>query len=279
MPYTRVMSSRPIAVLDSGIGGLPYLAWLQDRLPHETLIYAADTARFPYGEKTPDQVRAAAVGLARALFERFDAKLLLVACNTASVTALDGIRAALPIPVVGVVPAVKTAAGLGTGTLGVLATSRTVSDGYWSELVREFAPGRPVKGYAAPDLVTLVEERASEAEVDAALIRWASRLRADGVDSVVLGCTHFLHLSEELRRHLDGAAVIDSRDGVGRRVEQLLKERGELARAGTAGQFHFTADKTWDAARLAGLETRYREWARKFALDYAGPWFGNWTLP
>jgi glutamate racemase len=274
------MNSRPIAVLDSGIGGLPYLAWLQDRLPHEALIYAADTARFPYGEKTPGQVRDAAVGLARALFERFDAKLLLVACNTASVTALDDIRAALPVPVVGVVPAVKAAAGLGTGTLGVLATARTVADGYWEGLVREFAPGRPVKGYAAPDLVTLVEERASAAEVDAALARWAQKLRADDVGSVVLGCTHYLHLSEALQRHLGTAvAVVDSRDGVGRRVEQLLKERGELAQTGTAGQFHFTADAAWDAARLAGLEARYREWARTFALDYAGPWFGNWTLP
>ena len=275
------MSSRPIAVLDSGIGGLPYLSWLQDRLPREQLIYAADTARFPYGEKTPEQVRAAAVGLALALAERFSAKLLLVACNTASVTALEEIRDALSIPVVGVVPAVKTAAGLGTGTLGVLATARTVQDGYWEELVREFAPQRPVKGYAAPDLVTLVEERAPAGEVDAALAVWSQRLRSDGVDSVVLGCTHYLHLSAELQRHLGpDVAVVDSRDGVGRRVEQLLRQNGGLSSAETApkGQFYFTADALWSADRLAGLEARYREWARRFSLEYVGPWPGGWEL-
>ncbi len=275
------MSLRPIAVLDSGIGGLPYLAWLQDRLEHESLIYAADTARFPYGEKTPAQVSAAAVGLGRAMVDRFDAKLLLVACNTASVLALDALRSTLPIPVVGVVPAVKTAAGVGTGTVGVLATSRTVENGYWEGLVREYASERPVKGYAAPDLVTLVEEGGTPAQVDAALTLWAKRLHADGVDAVVLGCTHYLHLSSELQRHLGaGVAVVDSRDGVGRRVEQLLKERGELAPEGSPrGQFHFTADPSWSPARLAELETRYRGWARRFSLDYAGPWLGDWALP
>jgi glutamate racemase len=276
------MSSRPIAVLDSGIGGLPYLSWLQDRLPHEPLIYAADTARFPYGEKTPEQVRAAAVGLARALSDRFDAKLLLVACNTASVIALDEIRAALSVPVVGVVPAVKTAASLGHGTLGVLATARTVQDGYWEELVKEFAPERRVRGYAAPDLVTLVEERAPADQVDAALTRWASRLAADGVDSVVLGCTHYLHLADDLRRHLgEGVAVVDSRDGVGRRVEQLLQQNGQLASDNQShrGQFYFTASAAWSRDRLNEFEHRYREWARRFSLDYAGPWTADWELP
>jgi glutamate racemase len=275
------MSLRPIAVLDSGIGGLPYLSWLQERLENESLIYAADTARFPYGEKTPAQVRGAAVSLGKALVDTFDAKLLLVACNTASVLALDVLRAELSVPVVGVVPAVKTAAGVGTGTLGVLATPRTVENGYWEGLVREYAPDRAVKGYAAPDLVRLVEEGGTSAEVEKALAKWAQRLRSDGVDSVVLGCTHYLHLSADLQRHLGaGVAVIDSRDGVGRRVEQLLTERGELAASGPGrGTFRFTADSSWSTAALAGLETRYRGWADRFGLEYVGPWAGDWTLP
>ncbi len=275
------MSLRPIAVLDSGIGGLPYLAWLQERLANESLIYAADTARFPYGEKTPAQVRAAAVILGKALVDTFDAKLLLVACNTASVMALDALRAELRVPVVGVVPAVKTAAGVGTGTLGVLATPRTVENGYWEGLVREYAPDRPVKGYAAPDLVRLVEEGGTPGEVDAALAQWARRLRADSVDSVVLGCTHYLHLSAALQKHLGpGVAVVDSRDGVGRRVEQLLTDGGDLAASGPGrGLFRFTADPSWPADRLAMLETRYRTWAQRFGLAYDGPWMGDWALP
>lgn len=265
------MSSRPVAVLDSGIGGLPYLSWLQAHLPQESLVYVADAAHFPYGEKTPDEVRSAVVGLAQALVDRYDPKLLLVACNTASVLALEALRAALRIPVVGVVPAVKTAAALGTGTLGVLATPRTVEDGYWERLVAEFAPARPVKGYAAPDLVRLVEEGGDR---EAALADWAQRLRADGVDSVVLGCTHYLHLADDLERHLGpSVAVVDSRDGVGRRVASVLDEKGlrSVARS-EPDRFHFSARSAWSAEHLAELESRYRLWAEQFHLTYAGPW-------
>lgn len=265
------MNSSPVAVLDSGIGGLPYLSWLQEHLPREQLVYAADAAGFPYGEKTPDEVRATVLALGHAFVQRYQPKLLLVACNTASVLALDALRSALPIPVVGVVPAVKTAAHLGSGTLGVLATPRTVEDGYWERLVDEFAPGRPVKGYAAPDLVRLVEEGGDRADILAA---WVDRLRADGVDSLVLGCTHYLHLADDLARRLGPAvSVVDSRDGVGRRVAAVLKEHGLEASAHPGpDRFHFTSKHDWSDRHLEILEARYRGWAQRFHLDYAGPW-------
>lgn len=268
------MTFRPVAVLDSGIGGLPYLSWIQQNLPFESLVYVADHANFPYGEKTPGQVRTFVVELGRALVERYDPKLLLVACNTASVLALDALRESLDLPVVGVVPAVKTAAGLGTGTLGVLATPRTVENDYWETLARQYVPGRRVKGYAAPELVTLVEEGASEERREELLASWAKRLKEDDVDALVLGCTHYLHLADGLRRHLGSAvAVVDSRDGVGRRVGQVLRDRGLLAE-GREGRdlFHFTSKDDWDTDHLASLEARYRDWASRFRLDYAGPW-------
>jgi len=268
------MTTRPVAVLDSGIGGLPYLSWLQTNLPRESLVYVADTAHFPYGEKTPKQVQAAVIGLGRALVDRYDPKLLLVACNTASVLALDALRATLEIPVVGVVPAVKTAASLGTGTLAVLATPRTVENNYWENLVREFAPDRRVKGYAAPELVTLVEEGSAPETREGLLAGWAKRFAADGVDAVVLGCTHYLHLAEDLRRHLGpGVRLVDSRDGVGRRVGQILENAGLLASSrGGPDRFHFTCRKDWDPETVGPLEVRYQDWAKKFALEYAGPW-------
>jgi len=265
------MSSRPVAVLDSGIGGLPYLAWLQEHLPSESLVYAADSAGFPYGEKTPGEVRDTVLALARAFVRRDDPKLLLVACNTASVLALEALRAELTIPVVGVVPAVKTAAARGTGTLAVLATPRTVEDGYWERLVAEHAPGRRVKGLAAPDLVRLVEEGGDR---EAVLSQWARRLRDEGADAVVLGCTHYLHLADDLRRHLGpSVAVVDSRDGVGRRVGQVLADRGLLStRREAPDRFRFTVRPEWTPADLVPLEERYRGWARRFALEYGGPW-------
>jgi glutamate racemase len=268
------MTSRPVAVLDSGIGGLPYLSWIQEHLPLETLVYVADAAAFPYGEKTPDAVRQTVVALGRALVGRDNPKLLVVACNTASVLALDALRSALPIPVVGVVPAVKTAAGRGTGTLGVLATPRTVEDGYWEGLVAQFAPGRRVKGYAAPDLVRLVEEGAPPAGREALLAGWAQKLRSDGVDSVVLGCTHYLHLAADLQRLLGpGVSVVDSREGVGRRVASVLADQGLLASEKTGSdRFSFTAQPGWGPDVLGPLEVRYRSWAGQFGLEYSGPW-------
>ncbi len=275
------MTSRPVAVLDSGIGGLPYLSWLQTNLPREVLVYVADSANFPYGEKTPDQVREAVTVLGRALVNRYDPKLLLVACNTASVLALDALRAALPIPVVGVVPAVKTAAAVGSGTLAVLATPRTVEDGYWENLVNQFAPGRRVKGYAAPDLVTLVEEGAPWEVRESLLAGWARRLLDDDVDAVVLGCTHYLHLADDLRRHLGPeVSLVDSRDGVGRRVGRLLEEQGALASIRSGPDlFHFSVRRAWGPERLVPLEVRYRQWASRFALTYAGPWVLEGAAP
>lgn len=251
---------------------MPYLSWLQEHLPNETLVYAADTAGFPYGEKHPDEVRATVLALGHALVERYNPKLLVVACNTASVLALDALRASLPLPVVGVVPAVKTAAGQGHATLGVLATPRTVEDGYWERLVDEFAPGRPVKGYAAPDLVRLVEEGGDR---EALVGSWARRLKADGVDSLVLGCTHYLHLADDFARLLGpGVAVVDSRDGVGRRVATVLQENHLLATLRSGPDlFHFTARDDWSDSHLKDLEARYRIWAGRFGLEYAGPWF------
>ena len=263
-----------MAVLDSGIGGLPYLQWLKDHLPQERLVYIADAAHFPYGERQAEDVRRVVVSVAQSLIERDNPKLLLVACNTASVLALEELRASLPIPVVGVVPAVKTAAQLGTGTVGVLATPRTVENGYWEQLVQEYAPERTVRGYAAPDLVRLVEEGSPPQERKKLLERWAQRLVDDRVDVLVLGCTHYLHLSSELAQILgSGVHIVDSRDGVGRRVQQVLSEKGGLAAQRDGDdEFWFTVTPEWSQPRLSEAEVRYREWARRFGLQLGGAW-------
>jgi glutamate racemase len=272
------MKEKPVAVLDSGIGGLPYLAWLKDHLKDETLVYLADHKNFPYGEKSAQEVTDAVSEATRALVERCDPKLLVVACNTASVVALETLRSTFSFPIVGVVPAVKTAAGLTrSGHIGVLATRQTIEGPYLHDLIDRYCGGQTVIGLAAPDLVDLVEEdylhpdARRRAEV---LTHWADELSRSAVDTVVLACTHFLHVEDELQKVLPaGALLVDSRDGVGRRTRDVLESIDGLAeqRRGP-DRLYCTASKASTAQQKADLERKYRYFAQKFALDFGGVW-------
>jgi glutamate racemase len=271
------MDSRPVAVIDSGIGGLPYLAWLRDHLPCETLVYVADRKNFPYGEKTPEQVRSAVADLAQRLQTECDPKLLVVACNTASVLALEHLRAVFPGPVVGVVPAVKTSAAMTrNGHIGVLATQRTIDGGYLEHLVQEFCPGKSVATWAAPDLVTLVENDFLQPDAvgrAAVLTSWANIIQSQGADTVVLGCTHFLYVTDELSRLLGTEVVLlDSRDGVGKRVLKLLVEGSLEAQSPGESRLYFTSDRRWNPQELFGHERKFKHFALQFGLSYGGPW-------
>ena len=275
------MDPRPVAVIDSGIGGLPYLAWLQEHLPSERLVYVADRKSFPYGEKTPEQVRQSVAEVARQLVERVDPKLLVVACNTASVLALEHLRNVFPGPVVGVVPAVKTAASVTkNGRIGVLATQRTIDGGYLDDLIARFCPDRWVQGWAAGDIVTAVEndylqpDPAGRARV---LSGWAEILLKQHVDTVVLGCTHFLYVTDELQVLLGpDVTLLDSREGVGRRVHALLQER-EAFSPGVAfpSQLFYTALPVWDEKVLDSHNRKYAAFARQFHLAFGGVWMAG----
>ncbi|MBN2625604.1 MAG: aspartate/glutamate racemase family protein, partial [Spirochaetales bacterium] len=142
MPLTPSSESReqPVGFLDSGIGGIPYLVKLREKLPRENYIYLADHANFPYGEKSVEQIRASVLQATDRLLTISRPKLIVLACNTASVSALQVLREYVDIPVVGVVPAVKPAASLsGRRTIGVLATESTVNAPYLDGLIEQFA--------------------------------------------------------------------------------------------------------------------------------------------
>jgi glutamate racemase len=275
------MDTRPVAVIDSGIGGLPYLAWLQDHLPSERLVYVADRKSFPYGEKTPEQVRQSVAEVSRQLVEHVDPKLLVVACNTASVLALEHLRNVFPGPVVGVVPAVKTAATVTrNGRIGVLATQRTIDGGYLDDLIARFCPDKQVRGWAAGDIVTVVENDYLHPDPGArsrVLATWAQTLKNDGVDTVVLGCTHFLYVTAELQALLGPTvSLLDNREGVGRRVQVLLEERAATSSGRTvASQLFFTAQPFWASAELASHERKYRAFAQQFGLEFGGVWMAG----
>ena len=215
-------------VFDSGVGGLSVVAEIRRRLPRLALDYAADDAFRPYGEKTEAQLRDRLPGLLWTLAETTRPDLVVVACNTASTVALRDIRAALDVPVVGVVPAVKPAsARTRSGTLAVLGTPSTVRQAYVDELIRDFAPEHEVVRQGSVALVRMAEAKLEGDGVDeAALAREIAPIFADAdVDTVVLACTHFPLLREELERAAPRpVAWVDSGEAIARRVESLLGE-------------------------------------------------------
>lgn len=261
-------------VIDSGIGGLPYLSWIQENLPEEDLVYVADRLHFPYGEKSPKEVAETVVWLGRSLLSFFDPKLLIVACNTASVYALNALRQELPIPVVGVVPAVKTAASVSRNRrIGILATDLTVRSHYLAELIQDFASDCQVFSLSAGDIVRFVEEdffKPQREEQQHMLTLWTQRLKELEVDTVVLGCTHFLHVIPELKERLgDSITLVDSQSGVGRRSQHILEELGLRKREGRGEGVFYVHWK--NGADLPPIEVeKYRLFAQRFHLRYGG---------
>lgn len=259
------MDNRPVVVMDSGVGGLPYLARIRVLLASETLCYVADTAHFPYGDRTDGEVITAVVDTARDVARQLDPKLLVVACNTASVLALDRLRAVLRIPVVGVVPAVKPACeATTTGSIGVLATERTVAGRYLDDLVARHCDGCSVSRCAAGVLVRFVEEELGTPHapsVTAIARPYIAQFVSDGVDTVVLGCTHFVYLAEELAAALgNGCTVVDSRDGVARQTARVAARLAPGSADGPA-RLYVTGDR---------VPPRYEELARQFEIEPVG---------
>jgi glutamate racemase len=247
------MDRRPVLFLDSGIGGIPYCRHFRSRNPGENIVYLADRANFPYGKRGREELAALLRILVEKLVSLTDPKIVVLACNTATVSAISLLRESFPgLPFVGTVPAVKPAVkGRGQGKVGVLGTGRTLADPCIADLAAEYGPGCEIIGIAAPELVEFVEYRcalAGEEEKTRAVLPYLERLRAAGADSLVLGCTHFLHLLEEFRREAAPAInVYDSVEGISRRIESLL---GEDRNAGEAGEGRFfvtggAADPSW----------------------------------
>ena len=224
------MTDSPIVFLDSGIGGLPYLQWLCCKRPLWPVVYAADTEFFPYGELDSVQLNKVVCEVGEKIFRELKPALLVLACNSASVTALASLRLIAPCPVVGTVPAVKQAATLpGKGPIGILATEATIDSIYLKNLLRDYAGGKKVIKVAAGDVVRFVENELMEiSNPDSGARNILEKslytfIRAK-VDSVVLGCTHFLHICGLIQEILgENIVLVDSRDGVGCRIIDLCE--------------------------------------------------------
>lgn len=220
--------AQPIGIFDSGVGGLSIAAAVQRLLPHEAIVYFADTAHFPYGSRSEDDVRALACAATERLLSH-GVKLVVVACNTASSVALTLLRDRYPIPFVGVVPGVKPATlTTANGRVAVLATEATFQTSVFAELVQQFAEGVDVTCQVCPDLVALVERGdAAGPEADRRLHQYIDPLIAAGVDTLVLGCTHYAFLRDAIQRVAGPSVqVIDTAPAVAQQVHRMLQRDG-----------------------------------------------------
>lgn len=270
MTVCSMMADRPVLFLDSGIGGLNYAAAAREMMPSERFLYVADNSFFPYGEKPSETVVHRVLELTGRCISLFQPKAAVIACNTASVTALSALRDRYDIPFIGVVPAVKPAAEQSISRkIGIFATNRTVGDVYTENLIREFAPDCSIIFYPGAETVTYIEKRfftdteAAQAEYIDGI---AAQFIADGIDSLVLGCTHFVFIARGLREVLRGKVeVIDSRDGVTRQLTRVLSASGDSpggAGGGAGSDLYITAAEERNALfpLLAG----------RFGLEYRG---------
>lgn len=238
------VDARPIGMFDSGVGGLTIWRATRKLLPNESLVFLADSGHVPYGEKSPEELRDLTGRIVRFLLSQ-DAKLIVVACNTATVHAISYLRETFPdVPFVGVVPVVKTLARrTRTGTIAVLSTPSTAGSPYLAGLVEEFAPGKQVINIGCDGLEDLVEAGEVGTRKTAALLeRYLAPVRESQADVVGLGCTHYPFLRRRIKRILGpGVRVYDPARPVARRVRQLLAERDAFAPEGQAPSYSFYA--------------------------------------
>lgn len=249
--------SGPLGILDSGVGGLSVLPHIRDRLPTEHLIYFADQAHIPYGPRPAEEVRGFTAEITRFLLRR-SAKLIVVACNTATAAALDHLRQAFPdVPFVGMEPAVKPAAlTTRSGKVGVLATPSTLNSHRYAALMARYADGIQVFEDPCVGLVQQVEAGALDAPATRDLLhRVVDPMLAEGVDTLVLGCTHYPFIRPLLEAIAgDGVTIIDPAPAVARHTRFVLQQRQLAASGDRQGALRcFTSGSAAQLESLAAL--------------------------
>jgi glutamate racemase len=256
---TNPAAHAPILFFDSGLGGLTVLGPTRALLPTAPIVYAADYAGLPYGEKSDAELAARVPALLGRLVERYQPRLAVIACNTASTIALAHVRAALDLPIVGTVPAIKPAAEMTeTGVIGVLGTEATVRQPYVDDLSAKFASDKTVLRHGSPALVAAAENKLNGREVDAmAAERAIAGLRGQpgggAMDVIVLACTHFPLLAAELQAAAGpDVRLIDGSAGIARRIAHLTEGQPWPADA-APGVAVFTRSDTNPPPPLAAL--------------------------
>jgi len=253
------VSEHPIAIFDSGLGGLTAVRQVARCLPAEDIVYFGDTARVPYGIKSPETIQRFATEIVEFLL-RFEPKLVVAACNTVSATALPALRGAFDLPIFGVVIPGCAAALRSSRSqrIGVIGTEATIRADAYRATILQHNPEANVVSQPCPLLVPIVEEgRTPDDPVVATVLReYLAPLKAAQVDTVVLGCTHYPLLRAAVEREMgEGVAIVDSAVEVARAVASELARGGLLAPASRRGQYNFYSSDNPD--RFAEVGRRF----------------------
>ena len=236
------MAWQGIGIFDSGVGGLTVLKEIIKALPQEDTIYLGDTARVPYGTKSPETVTRYALQITSFLVSR-DIKLLVVACNTASAVSLDALKKNFPIPIVGVIePGARRAAAVTkTGKVGVIGTEGTIRSSAYAKAIKRINPGIEVITRACPLFVPLAEEGWVDNEVARlAAQAYLQGLKEEGVDTLVLGCTHYPLLKQVIGKEMgEGVRLVDSAEETARTVAEILRNNCSLRPSSERGNHHY----------------------------------------
>ncbi|MBQ0018571.1 MAG: glutamate racemase [Clostridiales bacterium] len=239
------MDNRPIGFFDSGLGGLTSVQELHEKLPNEKVLYFGDTARTPYGSKSPETIRNFATQIVDYLVSK-DCKMIIIACNTVTAMALESLRERYPdIPILGVIePTVRRVTADGCNSIGVIATKATIGSDVYGEKLREQNPDVSVKSLACPALVPLIEEGFVEGDIiELAIKHYMDDFINNGdFDSLILGCTHYPLLTKLFEKLYPGIRLYSSSAEVVNEAAEILKEKDMLADSNDYQDRYYASD-------------------------------------
>jgi glutamate racemase len=243
-------NQRPIGIFDSGIGGLTVAGAIKRILPHESIVYFGDTAHLPYGDKSKDLIAHYSVEITRFLLEEKHCKAIVIACNTASAAAYEALRDAYKgtVPVINVIDPMieEVIADESLNHLGIIATKTTIASGVYQEKLSRRKPSLRFSALATPLLASMIEEGFYNNTISrAVLAEYLSDPMLSGIDGLVLACTHYPLIKEEIDAYFGGKVkLFDSAEVVARKLSGILRKENLLADSGIAEDHFFVSDYT-----------------------------------
>ena len=242
------MNNKPIGIFDSGVGGLTVAKCIIESMPDEDIIYLGDTANVPYGTRPKEEIAQLVLNDVKFL-SSFDLKAIVIACNTADAAAREKVEEMYSLPVFGIIEPTSEKAALTTknGKIGIIATNATIDSSSYERNIKRFKPDAEVFGVACPKLVPLIEQgkfRKGDTEIEEALKEYLIPLKAQGIDTLILGCTHYPMLTEIAAEILPEVQLISSSAAEAEALKSSLESNGMLnGKSGSERKFFVSGDK------------------------------------